>query len=88
VTARYKILPPWTTREQIEVGAHVVVVESATLLDARTDHAYGEGAWRVSVEGPSPKPRTRTFKGETAWSAATRYAEDARYGFLRAAPWG
>lgn len=75
---RYVIIGGWDT-EQVTtpiVGVNVIT-ESATLKDTRGGYEYRQGAWRVRVEGDLPdKPRTRTFKGESAWSAAERWAGD------------
>jgi len=54
-----------------------VVTYTADLLDTKTGHIYYNGSYRVSVLGPAGRPRGRTFKGETAWSDAERYAIDA-----------
>jgi hypothetical protein len=89
--ARYMILPDWsvestTTIDDGETKGAVITVETASLKDTRSGHVYAQGAYRVRVrcEPTRPdQPRTRTFKGETAWSQAERYAEDTRWYFRR-----
>jgi len=38
---------------------------------------WHHGCHKVVVTGPQPRPRSKTFIGETAWSQAERYAGDA-----------
>lgn len=52
------------------------------MTDTRDGHLYRDGAERVTVRGVAGF-RTRTFKGETAWSDAERYANDALWAARR-----
>jgi hypothetical protein len=47
-------------------------------LRSERDHGYVwmGGHHKVVVSGPQPRPRTKTFIGESAWSNAERYAGD------------
>lgn len=58
-------------------GGYDVTIEVRDLRSER-DHGYvfPDGHHRVVVYGPRPKPRTKSFYGETAWSDANRYAGD------------
>jgi hypothetical protein len=53
-----------------------IVVEQRDLLDTRHNHIYRGGTYRVTLAG-IPGWRTKTFHGESAWSNAERYANDA-----------
>lgn len=61
----------------------VIRTEVADLHDTVCDTVYRHGAYRVTIDGPSPKPRGKTFVGETAWSDAERYANDVYWGLRR-----
>jgi hypothetical protein len=80
--SRYRIEGPWERVSEEKVvdfygeRSWFVVIERTGLTDTRGGHYYADGAYRVSVTGPSPKPRTKTFKGEMAWSQAQNYADD------------
>jgi hypothetical protein len=37
---------------------------------------WHDGCHKVVVTGPQPRPKSKTFIGETAWSDAERYASD------------
>ena len=54
----------------------VITVEQADMLDKQTNQRYVGGAYRVRLTNV-PDMRTKTFLGESAWSAAARYAGDA-----------
>ena len=54
-----------------------VVTDTFTLVDSRGGYRYDRGAYRVTVTGPEGHPRTKTFRGESAWSQAACYARDA-----------
>ena len=60
-------------------GATLATVEVGDLLDTRTGTTYAEGWHRVQLT-PAGRERTgmrtKTFRGETAWSDAERYARD------------
>lgn len=80
---RYQIIGPWrevsTTpveRYDSDEDQWDVIVEQADAHDTRTNTTYTGGAYRVRTEGPSPKPRTKTFIGESAWNNSARHAED------------
>ena len=73
MTARYKVSSGWVViREQ-----GPCVIETADLTDTRTGHVYEDGAYRVRMTRKLEGWRTKTFKGESAWSAADCYARDA-----------
>jgi hypothetical protein len=79
MSARYTVQGPWRriSSTSITVGFDEKVIgyiERADLLDTRTGDTYEDGARRVRslVEGF----RSKTFKGETAWSDARRYSDD------------
>jgi len=80
--ARYKVTGTWDTDRSFTMHDFyddkkwTVIVEIADLLDTKTQTTYTAGSYRVRVEGPSPKPRAKTFTGESAWSSAERHADD------------
>lgn len=80
--ARYSIEGPWDEEARRDVqdwdleNEWPVITETATLVDSQGGYRYAAGAYRVRFEGPNPKPRAKTFRGETAWSDAERYAGD------------
>lgn len=53
-----------------------VVVKVADLLEKRSGHVWSNGAYKVQLTNV-PGMRSKTFYGESAWSDAARYAEDA-----------
>lgn len=76
---RYTIEGPWRRVTTIEITTgfdptRLGYIERADLKDTRTGDTFTDGARRVVslVEGF----RTKTFKGETAWNDAQRYADD------------
>lgn len=84
-STRYQIIGPWrevsTTHASFDrfdtnYGEWDVIVEQADAHDTRTNTTYTGGAYRVRTEGPSPKPRAKTFIGESAWNNSARHAED------------
>ena len=77
MSARYSTPGPWSVSDKFVPRYGAVSVLTGPLVDTRTGTTYPEGAYKVCVSGPSGKPRTRTFKGETAWSHAASYARDA-----------
>lgn len=62
-------------------------IDTADLIDTRDGRRYRDGAYRVSLIAGRAAPgwRGKTFRGESAWSAAERYATDAAWSALRAA---
>ena len=52
----------------------IVRIEEADLFDNRTGDVFGGGAVRVRLLVPVEGFRTKTFKGESAWSVAQRLA--------------
>ena len=86
---RYRALNDWTTeRESTIVGndgetVAKVVTEHCT-LEETGGRRWAEGCWRVRIKAAVPGgPRSKTWKGETAWMSAQRYHEDAvRGGWL------
>jgi hypothetical protein len=85
---RYVIAGPWsvntTSTFDHDDATSTLTVETTDLRDTRSGTVYREGAYRVQVVSTvSGAPRTKVFKGETAWSQAERYAEDARLFFRR-----
>lgn len=52
-----------------------VIVEQGDLHEGRSNRTYQGGAYRVS--SPEGACRKKTFLGESAWSNAQRYANDA-----------
>lgn len=55
---------------------YVVVIEVRDVYSERDRYTWGGGYHKVHVTGPQPRPRSKAFIGETAWSDAERYAED------------
>jgi len=55
-----------------------VHIEIRDLLSTKHDNGYvwRDGYHKVVVQGPQPRPRSRAFMGESAWSNAERYADD------------
>ena len=52
-------------------------IEFCDAIEVATGTHWSNGAYRVAIESDSkPKPRNKTFIGETAWMDARRYAED------------
>lgn len=89
MSARYSIEGPWELAERLVLndgyaGETYVLgkVETATLVDTRGGYRYDRGAYRVTSKVPGI--RTKTFRGESAWSDAARYADDV-YEAARAA---
>lgn len=74
---RYETPGPWSVDKYYPARAGHVTILVGPAVDTRTCHTYAEGAHKVCVTGPSGKPRTRTFIGETAWYKAEAYATDA-----------
>lgn len=79
--SRYTIEGPWREEESRLVTDYnlenqwTITKETATLMDNHGGMRYECGAYRVRVKGPNP-PRTKTFRGETAWSDAERLMGD------------
>ncbi len=83
MSKRYQIIGPWrevstTPAEGVDLQWDVIV-EQADVVDTPTGTTYTGGAYRVRVEGPSPKPRTKTFIGESAWNNSARHADDITF---------
>lgn len=77
MSGRYAVANDWTPRFGVPAEYNdLLIIEEATLIDTRTGDRFTDGAQRVrmlkSVEGF----KTKTFKGEMAWSDADRYAND------------
>jgi hypothetical protein len=79
--SRYSIEGPWELAETLVLndgyaGESYVLgkVETATLVDGTGGYRYEQGAYRVTSKVPGI--RTKTFRGESAWSNAARYADD------------
>lgn len=78
---RYSIASEWEEDSRHDLTyfhgvQRIVVTEIAELQDNRGGRRYRAGAYRVRVEPNYPgKPRTKTFRGESAWSEAANYAE-------------
>jgi hypothetical protein len=53
-----------------------VYIQVRDLYSERDARVYEDGHHKVVVTGPSPKPRSKSFKGEMAWADADRYAGD------------
>jgi hypothetical protein len=53
-----------------------VTIEVRDLYSERDRHVWGDGHHKVVVTGPQPRPKSKTFIGESAWSDAERYAGD------------
>lgn len=90
--ARYVIDGSFDTKDTTTINGDgfvaTITTETADLVDTRGGYRYHQGAFRVRVRCEpvqDGQPKTKTFKGETAWSAAERYAEDARWFFRRIA---
>lgn len=83
-TSRYTIKPDWAP----ESNREGVIIETATLVDNRSGREYPLGASRVRFENKVDGFRAKTFKGESAWSDAERYAVDAIFAQRRQAPVG
>ena len=86
MSARYVVDGPWTQANTWFAGLAKITTETASLRDTRSGSVYREGAYRVRIERKpalAGQPRTKTFKGETAWSHAEMYAYDARGWFNR-----
>ena len=80
--SRYAIVGAWSHESTVYAEdssgtAYAVRIDTATLRDTRTNNDYREGAWKVSVTPRHASTRAKTFRGESAWSNATRYAGDA-----------
>ena len=78
---RYRVEGPWERAETITLHDgyagetyELGTVETATLVDERGGYRYDRGAYRVRSKLPAV--RTKTFKGETAWTDAASYAID------------
>lgn len=85
MTTRYAIVGSWSTEETVtaedmswggDSTRYSVITETATLRDTRSGTEYREGAYRVRVVPTLAGHRGKTFRGETAWSDAARYAGD------------
>jgi hypothetical protein len=89
MSKRYTATGPWDVEADVQIDdydgeqAGRVVTKSGPLRDDRTGTVYAEGAWNVTVDGPKGHPRSKTFDGESAWSNARRYADDAAYWIRR-----
>lgn len=79
--SRYKVKGDWATDT---VLSDHVKIEVSTLIDTRNGQEYRDGAHRVVVKNVEGY-RTKTFKGESAWCNAERYANDAEWARRRAA---
>jgi len=85
MAGRYTTPGPWNVLETFQAPVGTVSIFAGPLIDTRTGTTYSDGARKVTVSGPSgtpgstlgTKPRTRTFKGETAWYKAEAWARDA-----------
>ena len=66
----YKVKGNWHTHEEFQ-GVELQVCD---LIESE-QRVWSEGAWRVRGAGL----RTRTFKGESAWSDARRWFGDVTY---------
>ena len=83
-TQRYKPAPPWSVDSQYEVEGILITTESADLKERHTGRlVMVEGARRVTFQAvsgdavwPEPKPRAKSFYGESAWSDAQRFVRD------------
>jgi hypothetical protein len=54
-----------------------VYIEVRDLRSERDhDYIWSDGHHKVVVTGPQPRPRSKAFIGEMAWSNAERYAGD------------
>lgn len=86
--ARYVIQGPWVAVSVLGARPgetlYTITTEVATLRDTRTGDSYPSGARRVRVSPRFTGARTRTFKGETAWSRADNYARDIQFTISRA----
>ena len=86
MATRYVIDGPRTQANTWFAGMATITTATASLRDTRSGSVYREGAYRVRIERKPAlpnQPRTKTFKGETAWSHAEMYAYDARGWFNR-----
>jgi len=84
--SRYVITGTWDESISYDEAGSTITIETADLRDTRSGAVYTQGAYRVRIKSTvEGAPRTKTFKGETAWSASERYAEDARWFFRRQA---
>jgi hypothetical protein len=73
---RYAVHGAWR-RVAAWRGPHgQVTVEVADLLEKSSNHVWHSGAYRVTLKDV-PGMRSKTFYGESAWSAAERYASEA-----------
>jgi hypothetical protein len=81
---RYEVTGPWSIETINHYAGASVTTEIADLRDKRNGQVYRQGAYRVRVRCHpvlSGQPRTKSFYGETAWSDAARYADDALWWF-------
>jgi hypothetical protein len=65
-----------------------ITTECSALRDKLNGAVYPDGFYRVRIVTSlrcDGAPRTKSFKGESAWNNAYRYAEDARSFFNRKA---
>ena len=86
VAAHLRSAPRCEALKAEERAWELFATETASLRDTRSGSVYREGAYRVRIERKPAlpnQPRTKTFKGETAWSHAESYARDARWWFNR-----
>jgi hypothetical protein len=84
MSARYEATGTWETTWQVSVRGATIIIEVRDLRDTRSGTVYRDGCHRVRItraEALPGQPRSKTFKGESAWCNAERYAEDARNGF-------
>ena len=77
--SRYTVVGNWSRSLSPNLAPSVLVIEDSDLHDPRTNTTYPDGAVRVRFLVSVPGFRTKTFKGETAWSDAERYARDAAF---------
>lgn len=92
MSTRYQATGSSRLTRTIEVEGATITEEVMDCRDTRNGTVYTDGCHKVYVTTPSAKhsrkpgtPRSKTFYGESAWSNAARYAEDARWWFERQA---
>lgn len=79
--SRYEIVGDFTERTRHDLTYYhdvrrIIITEVADLRDTQGGRVHEDGAYRVRVEPHySGAPRTKTFKGESAWSLAANYAD-------------
>jgi len=74
--SRYKVTGTWSDHDSTYFP---FIIQTADIVDTKTNDSYRDGAYRVVVDGkPAKRGKGGTvpFYGESAWMGAERLASD------------